>query len=189
MPAVRNEALTFNGSLYLPLAGGTMTGAILASPDNAIDLGSPAGAWRALYTYGVDNNGAVKIGPTLATSVELGRNGQTLQANAHVTPAADGTLDVGATAKVWRNVYTLALTSNSGLTVDAVTGITIASTNASSLALGRAAITTTVNGTLRYDLTSGTAHPGGGSVPPGNVEGYLVVDVGGVLMRVPYFVA
>lgn len=55
--------------------------------------------------------------------------------------------------------------------------ISIGATNASAITVGRSGMTTTINGTLRYDQT-GTAT---------SLNGYLIVNVGGASMRVPYY--
>lgn len=171
MGVFRNEALTFDPNAFLPLAGGTMSGSIQVAVDNSIDLGAAGTAWRNLFVRNVDSPAALKIGPTTATSVELGRAGQPLQANANLTPDATNTRTLGSATLVWSNVFARSLTSDAGLAIDSAGALTVAPTNATSLGLGRAAITTTVNGLLRYDNTDGAAHS------PTGV--YLVVNVGG----------
>ena len=103
----RTEPIGFNGNLYLPLAGGTMTGSILASPDNTIDLGSGTNRWRRLYsatvyTSAVDTPGltALTIGGANCSALTLGQ-------------AAITTQQLGT----WRYDNTSATANGSGLSV------------------------------------------------------------------------
>ena len=120
----------FNGSLYLPLAGGSMSGSIAVDVDNSVDLGSSINNWRNLYVRGIS--------------------------------------------------------SNSALAVDAAAVVSIGANSATGVAVGRAGINTQILGTLRYDNTAGSASSGGGSLPA-LARGYLVISVGGVAKKVPYY--
>lgn len=170
--------VTFNGNLYLPLAGGTMSGGIAVNANNTLDLGASGTAWRTLFAHNVDSPAALKIGPTTATSVELGRAGQTLQVNANVSPSGNNTLNIGTGTAVFASVFTRALTSDAALAIDGAGALTVGPTSATSLALGRAAITTTINGLLRYDNTGGAL---------GASAGTLLINVGGVNRLLEFF--
>lgn len=187
MPMVRNESVGFDGNQYLPLAGGTMSGNIAVGTDNAIDLGTSLKAWRTINAYTLTSRGVlaldavtgITVGGASATSVQLGRAGQTLQANTHLLPSGDNTLDLGLlTGATFRNL--------NAYNMDSKGALAIGPTSATSLALGNAGIIATVLGKLRYDNTSGSASTGGGSLPA-LVRGYLVVSVAGVDKKVPYY--
>lgn len=198
----RGEPLTFDGNAYLPLAGGTMTGSILVSPDNAIDLGQPAARWRAVYAYTLDlktgivgsaNLTSTFNAPTVAgdpgfTYVEVGGAGA---AGVGATPGgAGGTRSIkagrggagtaGAVSGAGGNFEVDAgdAGADGGAGVGAAGLVNIGRTNARGVKIGRAATETQIDGTLRYDNVIGVA---------GASAGYLVINVAGVTKKVQYF--
>lgn len=102
----------FNGNLYLPLAGGTMSGGIAVATDNAIDLGAGAANWRGLYVRNISSNAAlavdaaagITIGGTNATGVTVGRAATTTQINGKLRYDTVGAATVATAGTIVINV-------------------------------------------------------------------------------------
>lgn len=209
--AYRTEYIGFNGNNYLPLAGGTMTGSILATPDNTIDLGSLSSRWRAIYGYTVDLasgiNGRADLTITSTARSSAAQTGYSWT----WTGGAGGAADAGAAGGNGGPIAIVAGRGGAGtgaraggagaaLDLDAglagadggagtgiAGGVTLGITNASSVTIGRAAITTTINGTLRYDRLQLTAANGAVFSLPAQAAGFLIVNVAGTDRTVPYY--
>lgn len=121
-------------------------------------------------------SGALNFGTTLATTMTFGRSGQNMLINSKVgisttTPAA--TLDVNG--DIFGNFINL-LANGLGLDTYTPGRLSIGSTTATSIIIGRSGITTTVPGLLSFGLVStvsncnSTTTPGTcGSAPSGSV--------------------
>lgn len=206
-----SQYIGFNGSLYLPLAGGTMTGSIQVNPDNAIDLGASSGRWRSVYTYDLqmrDTLNATPSGTTVNFSIQaqptLATNGYTWQliggqggaasaaaagGNGGLTTIQAGNGGNGTAGRAAGNGGTLSLNAgnpgtNNGGGAGTIGIINIGTNGAPQINIGIGGTTTVVGGTLRYDNTNGAATPG--ATVCNAWDGFLIVNVAGVLKRVPY---
>lgn len=89
---------------FLPLVGGTMTGAILFNADNTINLGSSVRAAAQMWARIIDSTGALTIAGSSASSVTIGRAAiaTSIVANLlHLTGATDLTGDLSITGSVF----------------------------------------------------------------------------------------
>lgn len=207
----RLEAMGFDGSLYLPLAGGTMTGSILVNGN--IDLGSLASPWRVVYasTLEVGNGGVVgsaaggvtMLQPAATLNgfnwVHIGGLGGVANAS---TKGGNGGSVASTAGRGGPSSATHAAGNGADFSIDAgdagdnalgggagTAGVLRLGTQfANSVEIGRGSATTRINGTFRYDNASGTVSATvGGTATPSNCVSFLVVNVGGTLFHVPYY--
>jgi hypothetical protein len=95
-----------------------------------------------------------------------------------ITVGAANSLDLGTTTDYWRAVYTGK--------VDVTGLLQLGDTDATGVRIGSALITTTVQGTLRYDNTAGVPIPSGVS-QSFEPTGWVLVNVGGALKNIPFY--
>jgi len=212
MPPFRNEVVPPDLSRYLPLAGGTMSGSILVDTDDAYNLGSSVKAWQGVYTvdlhvgesivYGGDlvfrASGAPTAGPSTGFAVTMsGGSGRTASGGAAGTGGAftmragqGGTGDGGHAGGTGGDVDLDA--GQGGLDGGAGAGVggafRVGTAYATSITIGRAGVTTKIDGTLRYDnIIRTVGGDGGASPPPSRPDQYLVVNIAGVTLQVPAY--
>jgi hypothetical protein len=130
---------------FLPLAGGTMTGSILFSPDNTLNIGA-SGATRPANIFVAGN--------VIANVLQVGAN------DTGISRISAGVVSVGngTAGSITGTIVVVTQTPNNN------------STKAASTAYVDAAIATTTNAS---NLTSGTLAAARGGVAPGTTGGFF----------------
>lgn len=201
--------------IYLPLAGGTMSGTIAVSADNTIDLGSSGNRWRTIYTHlarvtnkitvGTDPGGFMIDAETPTTG---GQDGTYLTFAAGTGAAATvgnaagaggehyvraGTGGAGTAARVSGagGSYHLdagAAGADNGGGAGANGSIYIGQNNTAGINLGAAGTPTIFHEQPEFTETTGAALLVGlGTAIPTAAAGSIKITVGGTTYAIPYF--
>ena len=135
---------TSAGATYLPLAGGTLTGALTGTSMTATSLLTPNidTATAVVLNIGTSTQTALTIGRTAATT---NLRGLTIITTGNITPSTTNVGTIGTSALTYNNGFFTALSTP---TLDTATAVAqnIGILTQTALTIGRVAANTTING-------------------------------------------